>query len=499
MCNKNAGKLINNLFKPRQNLTHRAAVGGFWVFALRFIQQGFNFIRLIVVAQILTPNDFGLMGIALLTMATLDTLSQTGRRQSLIQKKGDIDVYLNSAWTLMVIRGLVIFAALVFIAPYVADFFKSPSSKSIVQVIGVSILIQGFTNIGVIYFEKDLAFNKQFIYELSGTLSDFVVSVVAAYILGNVWALLLGLIAGNAIRCIVSYMMHPFTPHFSADFGKIKELWGFGRWIFSSGILIFLITQGDDIFVGKYLGVTVLGLYQIAYAVSNTPATEISHVISRVTFPAYSKLQGDINILKEAYLKILQLTLWLSLPLAGLIIVLGPDFTKLFLGEKWMPMVPSMQILSVYGAIRAFGGTAGSLFQGVGKPAILTRLAIIDLAIMIIIIYPLTTKYGIVGTSIAVLIPVVITNVITIFAVLNIIRCDSARFANHLLPPLISTIILILPLYLFTNLCHCISFYIFAILIFYSVVGYIGILYVFKKNHVMFDILNSVGIKDFKN
>ena len=122
--------------------------------------------------------------------------------------------------------------------------------------------------------------------------------------------------------------------------------------------------------MGKLLGVTALGFYQLAYRISNMPATEITHVISRVTFPAYSKLQDDIPKLREAYLKVLQITAFLSFPIAGLIFVLAPDFTKIFLGEKWMPMVPAMQVLVFAGLSRAIAATAGYIFYAVGKPKI---------------------------------------------------------------------------------------------------------------------------------
>ena len=160
-----------------------------------------------------------------------------------------------------------------------------------------------------------------------------------------------------------------------------------------------MLTQGDDIFVGKLLGATALGFYQMAYRISNMPATEITHVISQVTFPAYSKLQDNIPKLREAYLKVLQLTAFLSFPIAGLIFILAPDFTKIFLGEKWMPMVPAMQILCIYGVLRSLAATGGPLILARGKPHIQTIFSSLELVIMGILIYHFTKKWGIAGTS----------------------------------------------------------------------------------------------------
>ena len=209
------------------SLGKKVVRGGIWVFTLRGTQRLFSFVRLIILARILAPSDFGLMGIALLTMAALNTFSQTGFQTALIQKKEDIKSYLDAAWTVTIIRGIILFLILYFIAPYAATFFKSPKALSIIKVIGFSFLIQAFTNIGVVYFQKELEFNKQFIYQFTGTIADFVVAVSAAVILRNVWALVYGLLAGNAARLIVSYLIHPYRPHLSFDFGKAKELFGF--------------------------------------------------------------------------------------------------------------------------------------------------------------------------------------------------------------------------------------------------------------------------------
>jgi len=385
-----------------ERLSQRVVKSGLWAFALRAVNRAFRFIRLIILARVLAPEDFGLMGIALLTMATLDTFSQTGFQAALIQKKDDIKSYLDAAWTVLILRGSILFAILYIIAPFAAHFFNAQEAEVIIRVIGLSFLIQAFTNIGVIYFEKELEFNKLFIYSFVGTLSDFVVAVSAALILKNVWALVFGSLAGSTAMCITSYFIHPYKPKFDFHLGKAKELFGFGKWILGSSILVFLLTQGDDIFVGKLLGATALGLYQLAYRISNMPATEITHVISQVTFPAYSKLQDNIEKLRETYLRVLQSTAFLSFPIAGLIFVLAPDFTRIFLGEKWMPMVPAMFVLACWGAIRSLVGAISPVFMSLGKPEIVTKMQFFQTVLLFILIYPLTIRWNILGTSAAV-------------------------------------------------------------------------------------------------
>lgn len=468
---------INNLAHPGKSLSQRAVISGLWVFLLRAVQQLFSLTRLVILARVLAPQDFGLMGIALLSMATLETFSQTGFQQALIQKKCDIKSYLDSAWTFLVLRSFILFAILYFIAPFAAIFFDSPEAKPIIQVIGISVIFQAFTNIGVIYFQKELEFNKQFIYQLSGTLTDFFVAIVAALILKNVWAIVFGLLAGNAAMFIISYLIHPYRPHLSLDIGKAKELFRYGKWVFGSSILVFLATQGDDIFVGKLLGLTSLGFYQMAYRISNLPATEITHVISQVMFPVYSKIQDDTSKLREAYLRILQFTAFISFPIAGLIFVLASDFTKIFLGEKWMPMVPAMQVLVFAGLVRSLAATSGYIFYAVGKTKIDTTLQIVRLFVLVVLIYPLTIKWGVFGTSIAVFLSIFVTNVGFSFVAIKMTKITAKKMYNILIYPLINTTVIVLLIMIIKNVIPSTTMPFFLILLLVSILGYISIAY----------------------
>ncbi|ODS41448.1 MAG: hypothetical protein A7315_06160 [Candidatus Altiarchaeales archaeon WOR_SM1_79] len=425
-------------------LSQKVVKGGFWMFGLRITNQAFSLLRLLILARILAPNDFGLLGIALLTMATLETFSQTGFHQALIQKKDNIESYLNSAWTVLILRGLILFIILYLVAPYAAIFFDAPEAILIIRVIGLSILFQAFTNIGVIYFQKELEFKKQFIYQFSGTLADFIIAVSAVLILQNVWALVFGLLAGSFVRFVVSYFIHSYRPHFSLDLGKAKELFVFGKWVFGSSVLVFLVTNADGIFVGKLLGAAALGLYQMAYRISNMPATEITHVISQVTFPAYSKLQDNIPKLREAYLKVLQVTAFLSFPIAGLIFVLAPDFTMMCLGEKWMPIVPAMQVLVFAGLARAIAATTGPVFYATGKPKIDTALQILRLFVLVVLLYPLTIKWGMVGASFAVFLSIFVSTIGFCSVCIKVTKCSIMDFTKMIVFPLINSIIMIL-------------------------------------------------------
>jgi len=474
----------------KEKLGRRVTRAGFWVFFLRIMEKVFGIVRLIIIARFISPNNFGLMGIALLTMSTLNTFSQTGFQQALIQKKGRIKKYLDSTWTFLIFRGIILFLILYFLAPYAATFFAAPEARLIIRVIALATLFSGFNNVGIIFFQKKLEFNKHFFYKLSGTLADFVVAVALAIILKNVWALVFGLLAGNFVRLIASYLLHPYRPKISFDFKNIAPLFHFGKWILGSSILIFLITQGDDIFLGKMLGVTALGFYQMAYKISNMPATEYSHLIATVMLPAYSKIQNNLLKLKEAYLQVLQLTTFLAVPIAGGIFVLAPEFVRIFLSGKWMPIVPVMQVLAIYGLLRAIGATTGVVFVSQGKPELRTKIQFVALIILAILIYPLTQRFGMVGTAMAVLIYVLITNPYAVYLVLRIIMVDKFdydRLSKIITFPLIGTLIMMAVVFVLKKNIDLLGIHLnlsilyFVLIMMIGIITYLALAYLFDR------------------
>lgn len=433
---------MNNRYEEPESLSRKVLRGGAWVFALRITNRGLGFIRTIILARLLVPEDFGLLGIAMLVVVTLEIFSQTGFQAALIQKKENVESYLDTAWTISAVRGVLLFFILFFFAPMAASFFNSPKAALVIKIIAISSIFAGFRNIGVIFFQKELKFNKQFLFDFSATSTDLVVSVALTFVLRNVWALVWGGLVGNFIRLFMSYLLHPYRPRVRFEKVEAKELFGFGKWILGSSILLFLATQGADIFVGKMIGVTALGFYQIAFLLSNLPDSEITHVISWVTFPAYSKMQDDIPRLREAYLKVLQFTVLISIPLAVGIFILAPEFTKIFLGDKWLPMVPVMQVLAFASLVRSIAATAGPVFHGIGKPKIDTRWQVVRLIVLVVLLYPLTMRWGILGASISVLFSILVSTLGFSSMVIKITECEFKDFGKRIVLPMLSSIIM---------------------------------------------------------
>ncbi|MBW1919182.1 MAG: oligosaccharide flippase family protein, partial [Deltaproteobacteria bacterium] len=231
---------------PTKGITRSVVRGGLWVFGLRVLNRTLSLVRTVVLARLLLPKDFGLLGIALLSISTLETFSQTGFQTALIQKKEGVESYLDTAWTVSFIRGLFLFLILFSSAPIVANFFNSPDAILVIRVLALSFVLSGFRNVGIVFFQKELEFRKTFFYEFPSTVANLFVSIGLALILKSVWALVWGTLAAGFISLWMSYMLHPYRPKIRVEKQQVEGLFAFGRWVLASSILVFLNSQGDD-------------------------------------------------------------------------------------------------------------------------------------------------------------------------------------------------------------------------------------------------------------
>jgi len=430
-------KRVKKVMTPNGNVGNQAIKSGIWVGLINVSDRGFQLLKLVVLANLLSPNDFGLMGIALLALGVLNQFSRLGIDTALIQKSEEnVDKFLNTAWTMKIVRGLTLATIGYLVAPYIAQFFGEPRTTDLIRVIAISPILLGLRNPGVMYLQKNLEFHRQFVYKLSGTLVDVTVAIGFAVATGSVWALVFGKISGDIIRGSVSYLIHSYRPRLAFKKSLGQELLGYGKWLMGSGVILFLIKQGDDAFVGWFLGASALGFYQLAYRLSNAPATEVSNVLQRVLLPTYSKIQDDTRKLREGYFKMVKLTTLVSIPMAMGILVITPVFVRAFLGSEWLPMVPAMQALAFFGLIRSVGAIDGPLLMAIGRPDIATKLQFLHLTLLAALIYPVTAAAGILGTSVATTISILVPVVMKAYVTIGLIEGSYRQYLRIILYPL---------------------------------------------------------------
>ena len=381
----------------------RAARGGAWVFSLKITVQLLMAAKLLVLARLLSPNDFGIMGIALLIISLFETFSVTGFDAALVSKREEIEGYLDTAWTIAILRGLLLGLVAYVSAPVVAHFFQTPDVAPVLRAIALACIVRGFVNSATVYFQRDMEFNKTFMLGVAEAVSDASVSISLALILGSVWALAVGYLAGTVAKAVASYVLHPRRPALRLDLKQVRELSGFGRWFWGSNVLTYLGASLDGVVIGRLLGPASLGLYQVSKRISLYLTREVMEMISQVTFPMYARLAGEDERLRGSFLLATRIGFSVTFPLVLATILFAEPLVRLALGEKWLAAAPILQLLAISSLLRGLSGLGSWLFFAVGVPKYSFLMNALRVALLCVLLVPLSLWLGLSGAAWAVL------------------------------------------------------------------------------------------------
>lgn len=372
-----------------------------WVSALRGVTRGLSFARIAVLARLLTPAQFGLFGIASLVLSLVEVFTETGVNIFLVQEKDKIDKYINSAWIVSIIRGLIIALVIIFSTPLMASFFNAPQSLNLLLLISIVPILRGFINPSLVLFQKDLTFHKEFYFRSIILFIETIVTISLGLVFRSPFVLVWGLIVSAAVEVILSFVMISPRPRFIFEKRYVTDVVHSGKWVTMSTIFSYLYQNVDDMVIGKILNISQLGLYQMAYRIAMLPITEVADVIARVTFPVYAKISGDVDRLKKAFLKTTGMTVLFSIPIILLFLFFPSQIVAIILGDKWMAVVPAFQVLVFFGLARAITSPALILLLSVKRQDIVAKISFFTFLILAITIVPFVMKWGIVGAGIS--------------------------------------------------------------------------------------------------
>ncbi|MDD5111692.1 MAG: lipopolysaccharide biosynthesis protein [Candidatus Altiarchaeota archaeon] len=378
----------------------------------------------IVLIRILTPEDFGLVAIASLYLSFYVLVQTGGLDQAIIYRKERALEAAETSFTLMLVIGIVLYMVVYATAPHVARFFGSEAAEAVIKVLGLSLLLASLAQVPIAIIVKELSFGRDAAVSIISTVVNTASSITLALLGYGYWSLVYGALAGSLTGTLVSWRLCPWKLKLAFDRKLAWEMLGYGKFILLASIATYLTTNIDDISVGKLLGVTALGYYTISFNISNLPATNITHLIGKVMFPTYSKLQDEPESLKLAYLKTLRYVSLLSIPTAFGIMACAHDFVYILFKARWAPIVPFVQILAVYGLVRSLGATTGELFKSVGRPQLISFYTSIILVMLALFVIPVAYEYGLPGVCALVLVTGLIP---TVFSILHVARILGIR------------------------------------------------------------------------
>lgn len=382
----------------------KTARGVVWISSARMATKALSFFEFLVLARLLAPQYFGLVAVADLAINALQLFQELGFGAALIYRKERVREAASTAHWLIMGSSTLLFLIAFGAAGPIGRLFSNNARDAIevipiLRVLAFTMVLDSISQVALVMMAKELDFKRKVIPEFITQGGGAILTLTLAFSGFGVWSIVWGRIFEAASLAVLIWFFTRWRPAFRVDLGLAREMFDYAKHIGGSQILVFFITNIDDAFVARINGATSLGLYGLAYKLSNMPATEISKVVAQVTFPAFATVQDDLQRLRRAFLKTTRLVSLVSIPVSICIIAFADDFIRNAYGIRWEGAIVPLQLLGIYGLMRSVAVNMGSILKAGGKPKWLMGIASWRLATMALLLYPAAKFWGIVGVS----------------------------------------------------------------------------------------------------
>ncbi len=394
-----------------------------------------------VLARFVAPSAFGLVALASIVIVVVTTVQQSGLGLALIYKRGEVERAAGTTLVFAVTMGFLLYGAAFLLAPFIASAFREEELTDVLRVLTLVLIPRGVGMVPGVLVERELQFGARAKGELAGVAVQALTAIPLAISGAGVWSLVAGQLAAATVTALVYWLVAPFRPSprlFS--WPLLRELGRYGRHVTAANLIALVDQNVDTATVGRLLGAADVGYYNLAWRLSNLPATGIGYVIGRVMFPAYATLQEDKPRFRSVFLTNVRRVALVSLPVGvGILLTAEPLVVGIF-GAPWKRAAVPLQVLAVFGVVRAFSGTTGAVFQAAGRPQLVTWLNIWHLATLCAALFTLTPALGLQGAAAAVTIAAVASLLPAYRLALRILDLRLGELGEELARPLLCSI-----------------------------------------------------------
>src|SRR5690554_1213436 len=329
------------------SLKNKTISGVFWSMLQKLGDQGIQFVITIVLARLLVPEDFGLIGMLAIFIAISQTIVEAGFNKALIRKKDADEEDYSTVFFINLSVSVLLYLLLYFCAPFIAQFYNEPKLISLTRILSLIFILNAFGYVQETKLIKEMQFKRLMIINLPSTVISGIVAIVLAYNGFGVWSIVAQRLTMRLMFIVQVWFYSNWKPIWVFNKEKAKSLFAFGGNLMIVGIIQTIYLNGYKLVIGKFYPTSTLGYYENANTVVSTPISTLSSVMQRVTFSVFSTIQNDDKRLKIGYKKIIQQVLFVLCPFLVFSMVLAEPLFRFVLTEKWLPAVPFFQILCI--------------------------------------------------------------------------------------------------------------------------------------------------------
>ena len=332
----------------------------------------------VILARLLTPEDFGVVATAMIAISFAQMFWEAGLGKALVQTEETKESAANVVFWTNLVLGLVIFAGLFVLAPWLAVFFESPASSSVLRVLGLQIVIGSLSSVQHALFVRDLDFRRLFWINLLTAAVPGAFSIPMALSGYGVWALVAGSLVGQVLNLALSWHFSSWRPNLSYDIQVARGMFRFGSWIVIGSLATWLISWGDSLIVGKFLGVEDLGVYRTSWIMASMAFAAFLNPFISILYPSLSRLQNDLQKLTEYFSKANRIVISLCLPIGVGLFVLGPEIASTVFGNQWQGLGTALRVMGLLFGLSWTVGINGELYRAIGRPDVTTKLVLLS-------------------------------------------------------------------------------------------------------------------------
>jgi teichuronic acid exporter len=391
---------VTNIAQPRTALREKVLSGLRWSAGLRFLGQLLTWAITIVVMRKLSPQDYGLLGMAFVFITYLAAINELGLGAALIQRKTLDDRMIRQIFGFLLILNIGLFLLCYFLAPIISSFFDEKRLVSIIRLLATQFILSSFVIIPESLIDRDMLFRQKSVVDLVAAMSGSLTTLVLAFAGWGVWSLVWGTLTLNIFRTSGLNVVKPciFMPSFSLN--KIRQAISFGGYVTLTRILWMFYSQSDILIVGKLLGKQLLGFYSIAMTLASLPMEKVSGLINQVAFPAFATIQGDTQQAAKHLLKAVRVMSLIAFPVLWGISSVAPPLVQVLIGKSWDVAIVPLQIISLVIPIRMVSNLISPTLLGLGRPEV-NLYNVITASILLPSGFLVGSYWGIIGVSLS--------------------------------------------------------------------------------------------------
>jgi len=388
-----------------------------WTASMRLLSQAASWLVTLVVIRLLAPSDYGLLALAQLLIGLATLLNQIGLTPALIQARTMPDHILRSVFGYVLASNAVLYVAVYLAAPRFAALYDAPDLVPVIRVLGLQLLIGGIGAVPTALATRDMAFKHLSLIGLVATIVGSALSLVIAILDGGVWALVSASLGSALCQTIGIFVVTRFWMRPSLQSRGMGSLFSFGAWTSGGRLAWYFAESADELIIGKAFGNAVLGSFNVAKNLASLPMFRVMDIVNQVTFPAYSRLEGDQVKALNYFLKSVWLGMLLFCPICWGFASVAPLFTEVVMGAQWRDATFALHLLALSIPLQALSSLLTPVVQALGRPDLTFRNSVARL-----VLYPLAAMLAIPYGIDAVVVALVAVRVVTLFMFMHIAK-----------------------------------------------------------------------------